>query len=194
MRKSPKFSPEVRERAVRMVQEHRHEHPVAGLPSNPSPAKIGCVPQTLHAWVRQHEIDDGQREGVSTLEVQRIKELSERGARTAQGQRDPAKLASAFFAPGGARPPHQVLKASVDQHRQQFGVESICRAMQIAPSAYWRHAARWHNPALCSRRAQRDASLVPLVQRVASQLPGLRADKVWRQLNREGVAVASLHR
>ena len=62
--------------------------------------------------------------------------------------------------------------------------------MQIAPSAYWRHAARWHNPAFCSRRAQRDASLVPLVQRVASQLPGLRADKVWRQLNREGVAVA----
>jgi len=63
--------------------------------------------------------------------------------------------------------------------------------MQIAPSAYWRHAARQCNPVLCSRRAQRDASLLPQVQRVWQanmQLYG--ADKVWRQLNREDVAVA----
>ena len=57
------------------------------------------------------------------------------------------------------------MKAFVDQHRQQFGVESICRVLQIAPSAYWRHAARKRSPALRSRRAQRDASLVPQVQR-----------------------------
>ena len=63
--------------------------------------------------------------------------------------------------------------------------------MQIAPSAYWRHAARRHNPALCSRRAQRDASLVPQVQRVwQANMQVYGADKVWRQLNREGVAVA----
>ncbi|MFO1227260.1 MAG: IS3 family transposase [Roseateles sp.] len=190
MRKSPKFSPEVRERAVRMVQEHRHEHPSQWAAIESISSKIGCVPQTLHAWVRQHEIDDGQREGVSTLEVQRIKEL-EREVRELRKANEILKLASAFFAPGGARPPHQVLKAFVDQHRQQFGVESICRAMQIAPSAYWRHAARWHNPALCSRRAQRDASLVPLVQRVwQANFQVYGADKVWRQLNREGVAVA----
>ena len=63
--------------------------------------------------------------------------------------------------------------------------------MQIAPSAYWRHAARQRSPALRSLRAQRDAQLLPQVQRVWQanhQVYG--AEKVWRQLNREGVAVA----
>ncbi|MFC6221301.1 IS3 family transposase, partial [Pelomonas aquatica] len=83
------------------------------------------------------------------------------------------------------------LKAFVDQHRQQLGVESICRVLQVAPSAYWRHAARQRIPALRSLRAQRDAQLLPQVQRVWQanhQVYG--AEKVWRQLNREGVAVA----
>ena len=63
--------------------------------------------------------------------------------------------------------------------------------MQVAPSAYWRHAARQRIPALRSLRAQRDAQLLPQVQRVWQanhQVYG--AEKVWRQLNREGVAVA----
>jgi len=63
--------------------------------------------------------------------------------------------------------------------------------MQIAPSAYWRHAARQRNPVLCSRRAQRDASLVLQVQRVwQANMQVYGADKVWRQLNREGITVA----
>ena len=63
--------------------------------------------------------------------------------------------------------------------------------MQIAPSAYWRHAARQRNPVLCSRRAQRDAGLVPQIQRVwQANMQVYGADKVWRQLNREGVAAA----
>ena len=82
------------------------------------------------------------------------------------------------------------MKAFVDQHRQQFGVESICRAMQIAPSAYWRHAARWHNPALCSRLRSAMPVGASLVQRADANFQVYGADKVWRQLNREGVAVA----
>ncbi len=79
----------------------------------------------------------------------------------------------------------------MDQHRQRFGVESICHALQIAPSAYWRHAARQRDPALCSRRTQRDASLVPQIQRVwQANMQVYGADKVWRQLKREDVAVA----
>jgi putative transposase len=63
--------------------------------------------------------------------------------------------------------------------------------MQIAPSAYWRHAARQRNAALCSRRTQRDASLEPQVQRVwHANMQVYGADKVWRQLRREGMAVA----
>lgn len=91
----------------------------------------------------------------------------------------------------GARPPHQVLKAFVDQHRKQFGVESICRVLQIAPSAYWLHAARQRQPAFCSLRAQRDTELAPQVQRVwHANLQVYGADKVWLQLNREGITVA----
>lgn len=97
MRKSPKFSPEMRERAVRMVQEHRGEHPSLWAAIESIAAKVGCVPQTLHTWVKQHEIDAGQRDGVSTAEAQRIKEL-ERENRELRKANDILKLASAFFA------------------------------------------------------------------------------------------------
>ncbi|WP_422010114.1 IS3 family transposase [Roseateles sp.] len=190
MSKSNKFSPEVRERAVRMVQEHRGEYPSLWAAIESIAPKIGRVPQTLNEWVKRAEVDAGVREGVTTSEAQRVKEL-ERENRELRKANEILKLASAFFGPGGARPPHQVLKAFVDRHRQQFGVESICSVLQIAPSAYWRHAARQRNPVLCSRRAQRDASLVPQVQRVwQANMQVYGADKVWHQLNREGVAVA----
>ena len=97
MRKSPKFSPEMRERAVRMVQEHRSEHPSQWAAIESIATKVGCVPQTLHTWVKQHEIDAGQREGVSTAEAQRIKEL-ERENRELRKANEILKLASAYFA------------------------------------------------------------------------------------------------
>ena len=97
MSKSNKFSPEVRERAVRMVQEHRGEYPSVWAAIESIAPKIGCVPQTLHTWVRQHEIDDGQREGISTADTQRIKEL-ERENRELRKANEILKLASAFFA------------------------------------------------------------------------------------------------
>ncbi len=97
MRKSPKFSPEMRERAVRMVQEHRSEHPSQWAAIESIAAKVGCVPQTLHTWVKQNEIDAGQRDGLSTAEAQRIKEL-ERENRELRKANEILKLASAFFA------------------------------------------------------------------------------------------------
>lgn len=97
MRKSPKFSPEMRDRAVRMVQEHRSEYPSQWAVIESIAAKVGCVPQTLHTWVKQHEIDAGQRDGVSTAEAQRIKEL-ERENRELRKANEILKLASAFFA------------------------------------------------------------------------------------------------
>jgi transposase InsO family protein len=84
-----------------------------------------------------------------------------------------------------------VIKAFVDEHRDQFGVEPICSVLQFAPSAYRRHAARQRDPALISQRAQRDAELKPQIQRVwDSNMQVYGADKVWKQLNREGIRVA----
>ena len=97
MKKSPKFSPEVRERAVRMVLEHRSDHPSQWAAIESIAGKIGCVPQTLLSWVRQHEIDAGQRDGISTADAQRIKDL-ERENRELRKANEILKLASAFFA------------------------------------------------------------------------------------------------
>jgi len=72
-----------------------------------------------------------------------------------------------------------------------YGVEPICEQLQIAPSAYRRHAARQRDPSQRSQRAQRDDQLMTEIQRVWQENHGVYgADKVWRQLNRESVAVA----
>ncbi len=97
MKKSSKFSPEVRERAVRMVQEHRGEHPSMWAAIESIAPKIGCVPQTLLDWVKQAEVDAGARPGLSTAEAQRIKDL-EREVRELRRANEILKLASAFFA------------------------------------------------------------------------------------------------
>ena len=97
MKKSSKFSPEVRERAVRMVQEHRGEYPSLWAAIESIAPKIGCVPQTLHGWVRRHEVDTGLRDGVTNDERERIKAL-ERENKELRRANEILKLASAFFA------------------------------------------------------------------------------------------------
>jgi transposase len=96
MRKSNKFSPEVRERAVRMVQEHRGEYPSLWVAIESIAPKIGCVAQTLLDWVKQAEIDAGARPGVSTAEAQCIKELESEGKELRRAN-EILNLASAFF-------------------------------------------------------------------------------------------------
>ena len=97
MNKSNKFSPEVRERAVRMVQEHHGDYPSLWAAVESIAPKIGCVPQTLHEWVKRVEVDTGAREGVTTAEAQRVKEL-EREVKELRRANEILKLASAFFA------------------------------------------------------------------------------------------------
>ena len=97
MKKSSKFSPEVRERAVRLVQEHRGDYPSLWAAIESLAPKIGCVPQTLNEWVRRHEVNVGVREGVSSDERERIKIL-ERENKELRRANEILKLASAFFA------------------------------------------------------------------------------------------------
>ena len=97
MNKSNKFSPEVRERAVRLVQEHRGQYPSLWAAVESIAPKIGCVPQTLLDWVKRGEVDSGQREGLGTSERERIKAL-EREVKELRRANEILKTASAFFA------------------------------------------------------------------------------------------------
>jgi transposase len=97
MKKSNKFSPEVRERAVRLVQEHRGEYPSLWATVESIAPKMGCVPSTLLDWVKQAEVESGSRPGVSASEAQRIKDL-EREVKELRRANEILKLASAFFA------------------------------------------------------------------------------------------------
>jgi transposase-like protein len=97
MKKSVKFSPEVRDRAVRMVAECRDDHSSQWAAIESIAGKIGCTAQTLCNWVRQHERDSGQREGPTTAEQKRVKEL-EREVKELRRANEILKLASAFFA------------------------------------------------------------------------------------------------
>ena len=97
MKKLNKFSPEVRERAVRMVQEYRSDYPSLWAAIESIAPKIGCVPQTLNEWVKRVEVDTGVRDGVTTAEAQRVKEL-EREVKELRRANEILKLASAFFA------------------------------------------------------------------------------------------------
>src|SRR5512140_127180 len=97
MKKSIRFSPEVRERAVRMVMEVGGQYESQWAAIESIAAKIGCTAETQRRWVRRHESDTGERAGRSTAEQERIKAL-EREVRELRKANEILKLASAFFA------------------------------------------------------------------------------------------------
>jgi transposase len=92
-----KFSPEVRARAVRMVSEHEGDYPSRWAAVVSIAEKIGCVPQTLHEWVKKAEVDSGKRGGIPTDTADRLKAL-ERENRELRQANEILRKASAYFA------------------------------------------------------------------------------------------------
>ena len=92
---------------------------------------------------------------------------------------------------GARRPPVQAMIGLIDDHREAYGVEPICKVLPIAPSTYHDHVAKRRDPAKLSARAKRDQALRPEIARVfAENFAVYGTRKVWRQLNRENIPVA----
>nr|WP_187439887.1 IS3 family transposase [Escherichia coli] len=191
MTKNTRFSPEVRQRAVRMVLESQGEYDSQWATICSIAPKIGCTPETLRVWVRQHERDTGGGDGgLTTAERQRLKEL-ERENRELRRSNDILRQASAYFGEGGVRPPLEKMMPLLDKLREQYGVGPLCSELHIAPSTYYHCQQQRHHPDKRSARAQHDDWLKREIQRVYDenhQVYGVR--KVWRQLLREGIRVA----
>jgi len=97
MSKAKRYSPEVRERAVRMVLEHEKDYSSQWQAMRSIAAKIGCSPDSLRGWVRQAETDQGKRPGTTTDEAAHIKAL-EKEVKELRRANEILKTASAFFA------------------------------------------------------------------------------------------------
>ncbi|WP_193229299.1 MULTISPECIES: IS3 family transposase, partial [Enterobacteriaceae] len=191
MTKNTRFSPEVRQRAVRMVLESQGEYDSQWATICSIAPKIGCTPETLRVWVRQHERNTGGGDGgLTTAERQRLKEL-ERENRELRRSNDILRQASAYFCEGGVRPPLEKVMPLLDKLRKLYGVGPVCSELHIAPSTYYHCQQQRHHPDKRSARAQRDDWLKKEILRVYDgnhQVYGVR--KVWRQLLREGIRVA----
>ena len=97
MKKQTPYSPEVRERAVRLVLEQQGEHESQWAAIVSIAGKIGCTAETLRTWVRRSEVDSGTRAGTSSTERERLKEL-ERENRELKRANEILRKAAAFFA------------------------------------------------------------------------------------------------
>ena len=97
MKKQVRYSPEVRERAVRLLREHQGEYASEWAALESIAAKIGCTAETLRKWARQTEIDQDIRVGMSTSDRERLKEL-ERENRELKRANEILRKASAYFA------------------------------------------------------------------------------------------------
>ncbi|EMF5137480.1 IS3 family transposase [Salmonella enterica] len=186
-----RYSPEFRERAVRMLLDQRGEYRSEHAAIHSLAPKIGCSTDTLRTWLRQHERDAGGGDGgLSTSERERLKEL-EREVRELRRSNDILRQASAYFGEGGVRPSVEKIMPLLDTLSGSHGVGPVCHELDIAPSTYYRHQEQRQHPEKRSLRQQRDDQLKVEIQRVYDEnysVYGVR--KVWRQLQREGFSVA----
>ena len=147
---------------------------------------LGMKAETLRRWIRRAEVDGGFRPGLTTDERTRLRQLEKGEPRAPTRQRDPEGRVG--FLRGRAGRPNEAVVAYIDSRKDRFGVQPICRALQFAPATYYAIKQRERTPC---RRYWRDLALRFEIGRVFNENRRVYgANKVWHQLNREGITVA----
>ncbi|MFJ3931572.1 IS3 family transposase [Streptomyces sp. NPDC090029] len=193
MARHSRYPLELRRRAVRMAAEVRGDYPTETAALQAVAEKLGIGSrETLRNWIKQHEIAAGARPGTTTEESAQLKALKKEVAELKRANE--ILKAAAKFLRGRARPATHALVTFIDEHRDRFGgVEPICRTLtehdcKIAPSTYYAHHKRLAAP---SARSVRDTELKALIHEAfTTNYRVYGARKIWRELNRQGHAVA----
>ncbi|MFZ2346691.1 MAG: IS3 family transposase, partial [Candidatus Microthrix parvicella] len=177
-----RYSEAEKERAVRAVRQLRKELGTDHGTVKRVATQLGIGTESLRAWVKQADIDAGAKPGMTSVEAARIKELEQEN-RELKRTNEILRKASAFR-PGGARPPVSDLVGFIDEHRDEFGVESICRSLRVAPSTYYAAKKRELAP---SARAVRDAVLMQVLMVLwVTNRKVYGAHKLWKAAVRAG--------
>jgi putative transposase len=204
-----KYSPEIRERGVRMVYDHQDEYESQWEAIRSIASKLGCRAETLRQWVRQSEINPGKRDGLASSEQARLKEL-ERENRELKRANEILRKPVLSLTKGQRRfSPRRSRAADRNnsvvyrrEPRRSWGRADlcpvgICQQLPIAPSTYYNHKARIADPERLpiprghKERIKQDLQLEIDIRRVyEDNFRVYGARKVWRQMTREGIEVA----
>nr|WP_257021583.1 IS3 family transposase [Microbacterium sp. AK009] len=163
-----KYSPEMRERALRMLAETRRSHPTMMSAVRHVAGLLGMSPETLRLWQRRYEVDAGVKPGLTTDAAAEIKRLQKENAELRKAN-EILKAASVFFREG-ARPPLTEMIRFIDEYRDRFGVELICQVLRPAVQGFL--TSRGYRAAVGrapSARQLKDELLVPEVARLHAE-------------------------
>ncbi|WP_416182937.1 IS3 family transposase [Microbacterium invictum] len=163
-----KYSPEMRERALRMLAETRPSHRTMMSAVRHVAGLLGMSPETLRLWQRRYEVDAGVKPGLTTDAAAEIKRLQKENAELRKAN-EILKAASVFFAKG-ARPPLTEMIRFIDEYRDRFGVELICQVLRPAVQGFL--TSRGYRAAVGrapSARQLKDELLVPEVARLHAE-------------------------
>ncbi|WP_370520555.1 IS3 family transposase [Kocuria sp. KD4] len=167
-----KYSPEMRERALRMLAESRPEHPTMMSAVRHVAGLLGMSPETLRLWQRRYEVDAGVKPGLTTDAAAEIKRLQKENAELRKAN-EILKAASVFFREG-ARPPLTEMIRFINEHRDRFGVELICWVLRPAVQGFL--TSRGYRAAVGrapSARHLKDELLVPEIARLHAENYGV---------------------
>ncbi len=140
MSKISRYSPELRDRAVGMVNDNRQDYPSEWAAFTAISKLLGMRRQTLRAWVRKTQVDVGARLGITSDEMARLKELERKNEGLVSGECHIERRVDFLYR--RARRSNQEVIRYIDVRKSRWRIKPICRTLQFAPSTYYAAKAR----------------------------------------------------